>query len=123
MQRRRRGQVNARRDQVVEMQQLLANGDAHEAAGSQVFVDHRVRDLGRTDEGAGHRESSADWQHHRDVGDRLYGVGTQFAVAYAAMGAAHARPEQTQIIVDFGRGAHRRARRPRRILLLDGHGG
>ena len=55
------------------------------------------------------------------VRDFVHGVFAHGLTALGAEGHAHACVKQPQIIVNLGRGRHRRARIARRVLLPDGH--
>ena len=81
---------------------------------------------GRRGLGVAHREKRVETrslaQPERGLGDLVHRVALDQPVAVDAVDRSAAGVEQAQIIVDFGRRGHGRARIARRILLLDGDG-
>ena len=95
---------------------------AHEAHGAQVRDHELVRDLPTTWKWERDLDACAFGQLQDAVDGLADGVGTDLPVALGAMRPPYARPEQTEVIVDFSRGADGGAARLGRVLLLDRDG-
>ena len=103
----------------------------------QVAVDDRPREALRAELGeqvdelalllvhdGGHDlEARALGQLDELIGDLLHGLTLDDRVALGAVRDADARPQQPQVVVDLGDGAHGRARVAVRRLLIDRNGG
>lgn len=83
------------------------------------FVGYEGADLERTGDGEAHTGLEREYGVHH----RLHGIRAHLAPADRTEGPTDARPEQTQVVVDLGSGTDGRARRLRRIFLLDGDRG
>ena len=111
--------------QIVERKQFAVDAHAHVAVLRKFFQLFAVRAFSPAHDG---REN-----HYAVVGlaklamqDRLHdlfaGLPGDGLAAVRAMRSAHRRVDHAQVIVNFGGGAYRGARRPRGGLLLDGDG-
>ncbi len=117
------GQVDALGGEVVHVEQASVGDHAEEALGTQILHHRGVRDLGGEAEREADEDACAGRVREELRDHRLDRVGGHLASAHRAEGVSHARPQQAQVVVDLGGGADGRARRLRRILLLDRHRG
>ena len=69
-----------------------------------------------------HLHAGAFAERENAVGDFVHRVLLHFLAAVQAVGAAHARVQQAQVVVDLGGGGDGRARIAGRVLLPDGDG-
>src|SRR5689334_23620470 len=95
------------------------DAETEKACRPQIVDDDFVRHLLRHAQREGDQESRPGRQLGNGVADRLNRVRLHLASTLRAVGAADARAEQSQVVVDLGRGAHRRSRGLGGFLLLD----
>ncbi len=95
------------RRELVQVQRFAVGHHAHKTLRLQVFDDLRVCDLGGTFQRERDQHARSLGQRERRIRGGLGGVGPQIAAAHGAEGAADARPEEPQIVVDLRRGADR----------------
>ena len=111
--RARRGQIDHR----------AVRHDAKEPGGAQRLHHLGVRGAPAGLERKRHHDSLPGGQREHTVHRPGHRVPADPAAAARAVRVPDARPQQPQVVVDLGRGAHRRAAGAGRVLLLDRHGG
>ncbi len=92
---------------------------AREAVRAQLLQELPVLALAAPDDRGEHHEARPLGQAHRLVDDLLGRLADDRPSADRAVRLAHARPQQTQVVVDLGHGPDRRARVARSRLLVD----
>ena len=110
-------------DLPVKRNDLAIDPGADEAIPLHGLEDFAVLALAPLDVGSEEHESLPFGKGLELVADRLGALPLNGLAASRAMGNAHMRIEQAQIIVDLGGGGHRGARVAARRTLLDGDGG
>ena len=106
-------------DLLLEPAQLAVDLHAREALGAQLVEQLAVLALAPAHDRRQHHELGALGQHHHLVDDLLGRLRLDRAAAVEAVRVADTRPQQPQVVVDLGDRSHRRARVPRRGLLVD----
>ena len=115
--------VLVQRGQVFHAVELAVHAHAHEAFRLQFFEAVRVRAFLEFDQ-RGHDDDFRAFGQGEDVGDDFIGgAGLDGASALGAVHLAEAGEEHAQEVVDFGDGAHGRARVAARGLLFQRNGG
>ncbi len=104
---------------LVEVELLPVHADAHEALPANGLEDALALRLAIPDQRAEDQQPRAVGQRQDAVDDLLHALPGDLAAAHRAMRVADAREEQTQVVVDLGHRADRRARVPRSALLVD----
>ena len=88
----------------VEVQPDAVGHDPNKGLSAQTVDDFLVGQLGRAAQREGDMGAGAGGLGEHVVGGRFGRVGAQFAGAHRAGGAAHARPEEPEVVVDLGGG-------------------
>jgi hypothetical protein len=104
---------------VLEIDHLTGRHNSHEAERAQILHYTLMRDPRAARKWKGDHDAGIRGQAQHRVGHRLHGGRTHLAVACGTIRAARACPEQPHIVINFGRGADRRATGLGGILLLD----
>ena len=106
-------------DLLVEPAQLAVDLGPGEALGPELLELLAVLALAAPDDRRQHHEPGAVGQLHHLIDDLLRRLPADRPAADVAVGMADPRPQQPQVVVDLGDGAHRRPRVPRGRLLVD----
>src|SRR5581483_8531796 len=106
-------------DRLLEQALLAVDLHAREALLAELLEDVPVLAFPVADDRRVDGETRPFRQPQHLVDDLLDALAGDRAAADRAVGPAHARVEQTQVVVDLRDGADRRARVPRRRLLVD----
>ena len=107
-------------DRRLEHPQLAVDLDPREALGAQLVEQLAVLALAAAHDGRHDHEALALLELHDLVDDLLRALAGDRRAAVEAVGLAHPRPEQPQVVVDLRDGPDRRARVARGRLLVDG---
>ncbi len=106
-------------DVLLEPAQLAVHLHAREALGAELLEELPVLTLAPAHDRRQHHEAGVLRQHHHLVDDLLGRLGGDRPAAVVTVRMPDPGPEQAQVVVDLGDRAHRRARVPRRCLLVD----
>ncbi len=120
----KRGRAGARRlphGRVAQVDLAAVGQDADEAQRPEVLDDKLVADLGREWQREGDLDSSGFGKLQHTIDGALDGIGVNLATAAWTEGAANARPQQPQVVVDLGGRPDRGAAGLGGVLLLDRH--
>ena len=108
------------RRRLVQRVGLGVDADAREALGLELAEELDVLPLPTADDRSEHLEAAPLLQGQDAIDDLLRGLTLDLGAAGRAVRPARAGVEQTEVVVDLGDGAHRRARVARGGLLVDG---
>ena len=108
---------------IIQLVELAVDAHAHKAALLRVFQNPGVLALARADHRREQLQPLPLRIRHHLIGHLVDGLLADLAAAFGAVRHAHARIEQTQIVVDFSYGPHGGTGISRRGLLVDGNGG
>jgi hypothetical protein len=119
---RRGGEIGGPPRRVGQLVDLAAELDAGESAPEEGRVDRARVGSGGGGEGEADEGARVGVVPHQRLGHALGGVAPRLLAAARAVDAPDAAEEETQVVVQLGGGARRRARGPDGVLLLEGNG-